>query len=159
MTDPVLGIDPGLTGGLALVRADELIDRWPMPTETIDGRTVIDAHGLAGIILACGPVRMVVVERLHGLGPGIGKASAWSLAWSAATIRTTLALLERPTSTVTPAEWRKAADIRIPNGSTAKQRKLASLSRARSLWPTERWRASDDGIAEAALMAWGWGRG
>jgi len=160
VTDPVIGIDPGLTGGVALVLGDALVDVWPMPVTILDGARIIDAAELARIVNDAGPVRMVVVERLHGLGPGIGKRSAWSLAWSAATIRTTLTLLERPVSTVSAADWRKAAAVRLPNGATARERKLASIARARELWPAERtWRASDDGLAEAALMAWGWGRG
>ncbi len=40
----------------------------------------------------------------------------------------------------------------------AKERKQAALARARSLWPERTWRAGDDGVADAALIAWTWGR-
>lgn len=158
MSLPVIGIDPGVKGGLAVVDGDTLVDAWPLPTRLVDGRKGIDGARLADLVTAIGPVRMVVVERIPGLGPGIGKQSAMSVGWSLGTIHTVLAILQRPTSTVLPADWQKAASVLWPKGAKAAERKRAELDRARSLWPHRTWRAADSGMADAALMAWGWGR-
>lgn len=159
MTGRVVGIDPGLLGAVAVVDGDELVAVHPMPTTLLDGRTVTDGRGLCDLLVAIGQVRMVVVERIPGLGPGIGKSSAMSLGWSLGVIHGVLGATARPTSTVTPAEWRRAARIVTPQGSSSDGLKRLSLARAGQLWPDRRWRRRDDGIAEAALMAWGWNRG
>lgn len=160
MTGRVVGIDPGLLGAVAVVDGDDLVAVHPMPTTLLDGRTVTDGRALGDVLAEIGQVRMVVVERIPGLGPGIGKSSAMSLGWSLGVIHGVLGVMARPTSTVTPAEWRRAAKIVTPQRSTGGDAlKRLSLARAGQLWPDRRWRRRDDGIAEAALMAWGWARG
>jgi hypothetical protein len=155
----VVGIDPGLTGGIVALDGITILQHWPMPTELVDGHKVIDARDLAQILIDIGRVEMVVVERLAGLGPGLSKRSAWSLGDSVGTIRATVRVLERPMSTIPPRTWQRAVGLSWPPKTPARARKLAALDRARALWPGHEWRFSDDGIADAALIAHAWQRG
>ncbi len=155
----VVGIDPGLTGGIVALEGMTIVGRWPMPTELVDGHKVIDAAKLASILVDIGRVEMVVVERLAGLGPGISKRAAWSLGDSVGTIRATVRVLERPMSTIPSKTWQKTVGVVMPVKATSTQRKAATVDRARTLWPGDTWLTKDNGMADAALIAHAWQRG
>jgi hypothetical protein len=157
VTRAILGVDPGVSGGIALVDTDTLVDAWSMPTTTEGSKTVVDAHALAELLVQIGPVRMVVVEALHGPHPRDGKIGIWSLARALGTVHGVVATLGRPLSTVPPKEWQRRAGIGADLRDKA--RKDACLARARQLWPQVRWRQVDSGRADAALIAWTWTRG
>jgi hypothetical protein len=158
-TVTVVGIDPGLAGGIVALDGMTIVGRWPMPTELVDGHRVIDAPELARILIDIGRVEMVVVERLAGLGPGLSKRSAWSLGDSVGTIRATVRVLERPMSTIPPRTWQQTVGVVMPAKATSAQRKAATVDRARALWPGFEWLTKDNGQADAALIGHAWQRG
>lgn len=138
----VLGIDPGLTGALALLTPDGLTVR-DMPV--IDGR--VDAHTLTALLIDFGPVDRVAIERAQAY-PGMGVSSAFNYGLSYGLILGVLAVLQRTVVHVPPSVWTKALHVGAD--------KNAHRRRCMDRWPTqaETWgRKKDDGRADAALIA------
>lgn len=146
----ILGIDPGISGALALLTALGELTVADLPTIEIErggkAKRSIDAMALADMIRAMHPTH-AIIERV-GAMPGQGVASMFSFGRSVGQIEGIVATLAVPVSYVTPQTWRRS--LSVPAG------KDGSRLRASQLMPAyaERWRRSrDDGRAEAALIA------
>ena len=148
MTHLTLGIDPGLTGALALLGPGgdlELVADLPIIRDRslawVDGaelQTIIRdaAHGR--------PVR-AIVERVSAM-PRQGVASVFTFGVGFGSILGTLQALHVGITFVTPAVWKLALGLG--------KDKRASLDRARLLYPAADLRlAKHDGRAEALLIA------
>lgn len=141
----ILGIDPGMTGGIAwLSDHGHLIDVRDLP--------VTKGEGLMPAVLAewlREPNRMPVhafVERVAAR-PGAGVSGMFNFGRGYGQIEGVLAALGVPVTLVTPAKWK--GSLRIP------AEKSASRARAAQLWPGLAGtfaRVKDDGRAEAALI-------
>lgn len=144
-----LGIDPGLTGALALLDAEgqpELVADLPIIRDRslawIDGgvlqSTIRDA-------LRGRPCR-AVVERVSAM-PKQGIASSFVFGVGFGAVLATLQTLRLPIELVTPASWKLALGLG--------KDKRASLDRARLLFPmADLSLAKHDGRAEALLIAY-----
>ena len=146
----VIGIDPGISGAIAIFRNGVLLSIVDMPTLEVDsGKTKkrhISAVGLRDILSGYSNAH-AVVEKV-GAMPGQGVVSMWNFGRSAGIIEGVVAALRMPSTYVTPAVWTKAV------GRAAG--KDASRMRAMELFPTRAElfkRAKDDGRADAALIA------
>ncbi len=138
----VIGIDPGLSGALALIGPDGL-NVVDMPT--IEGR--VDAYALTALLAEAGPVDRVAIERAQAY-PGMGVSSAFNYGLSYGLILGVLAALERPVVHVAPSVWTKALHVGAD--------KDAHRRRCMDRWPAhaQTWaRKKDDGRADAALIA------
>jgi len=147
----VIGIDPGISGAIAVFEDGVLLRVVDMPTLGIDsGKTTkrhISAVTLAMYLEIC-PDAHVVIERV-GAMPGQGVTSMFNFGRSAGIIEGVVAALRMPSTYVTPAAWTKAV------GRAAG--KDASRMRAMELFPSKAdlfKRAKDDGRADAALIAY-----
>ena len=148
MTMLVLGIDPGLTGALAVLDADgipELVADLPV----IRDRSLawIDGGALQSILLDAirGRQCRAVVERVSAM-PKQGIASAFGFGVGFGAVLATLQTLRLPLELVTPAVWKRALGLSSD--------KRASLDKARLLFPTaDLSLAKHDGRAEALLLA------
>ena len=151
----VIGIDPGISGAIAIFEDGKLDTIHDMPTLKIaSGKTMkshISAIGLVRILetstLVHEPVH-IVIEKV-GAMPNQGVTSMFNFGRSAGIIEGVVAALQRPYTYVTPAAWTKAV------GRAAG--KDASRMRAMELFPTRAElfkRAKDDGRADAALIAY-----
>lgn len=143
----VIGIDPGLTGALALLGPDGL-DVRDMPV--INGR--VDALELAVILTAWGRVELVVLEE-SSVRPVESNRSSHTAGINWGTIHTACVVLERPCRIIRPQTWTKALEVGAD--------KDAHRAAARRLYPDHAdlfARKKDDGRADAALIAW-WARG
>jgi hypothetical protein len=144
-----LGIDPGLTGALALLDADgqpELVTDLPV----IRDRSLawIDGAALQSAILDAlqGRPCRAVVERASAM-PGQGVASSFAFGVGLGSILATLQTLRLSIELVTPAAWKLAMGLG--------RDKRASLNKARLLFPTaDLHLAKHDGRAEALLLAY-----
>lgn len=148
----VIGIDPGLSGAIARTMPDGSVDCWDMPTIEVNGKKRIDAYGLVDAIVRCGPVDMIVVEKVQGV-QGSGATSAFSFGHGLGLIEGILVALERPHQLVTPQRWTKDLGVGRDKGEhrrTAQRLFPASASMFA--------RVKDDGRADAALLAWWGGR-
>lgn len=155
------GLDPGVTGAIAVVVNGELRDVRDLPVRIEGGGTVkrrVDAAGLAAIVRdwrsQYGPdSETAMIERV-GAMPGQGVASVFSLGHTAGAVEAVMLALGCPVEFVVPAVWKRAAGL----GAN----KADSRARASLLYPAHagQWsRVKDHGRAEAVLIArHGWDR-
>ncbi len=148
-----IGIDPGLSGGLAF-RSDEEMSVLPMPVLTITKskgvRRVLDLTALANLIddkTKNQPRIHVFIERVASM-PKQGVASMFSFGESYGAIKGIIAANFLPMTLITPQTWKSKLKV-SSNKDDARYRASQLMPRFAHLWP----RRSDDGLAEAALIA------
>ena len=144
-----LGIDPGITGALALLESDgqpELVADLPVIR---DGRLAwIDGSQLQSTLLNAirGRSCRAIVERVSAM-PRQGIASAFAFGVGFGSVLAVLQALHLPLELVTAAQWKRALGLSSD--------KRASLDKARLLFPTaDLALAKHDGRAEALLLAY-----
>ena len=150
-----IGIDPGLSGAVAVL-TDDSLQIHDMPVMTVDrngkAKRQVSANELAELLnLYAGKDCHVYVERVSAMA-GQGVTSVFSFGRSFGMIEGILAALKMPVTFVAPATWTRAIG-RSPG-------KDASRARAMELFPNYEYffkRVKDDGRADAALIAH-WGR-
>jgi crossover junction endodeoxyribonuclease RuvC len=149
----VIGIDPGISGAIAIFKDGKLDCVVDMPTLEVDsGKTKkrhISAIALVDILDGWSPNEAHVVIEKVGALPGNGSVSMFNFGRSAGIIEGVVAAMHFPSTYVTPAAWTKAV------GRAAG--KDASRMRAMELFPSKAElfkRAKDDGRADAALIAY-----
>lgn len=139
----IVGVDPGLTGALALYVRDRITAVVDMPV--IDG--TVDAYSLTSVVAEWGAVDRVVVEQQQAM-PRQGVASTFKTGANYGRILGVLAALQRPVQHVTAGMWTKA--LRVGSDKALHRR------RAQDEWPVIAdlfARAKDDGRADACLIA------
>jgi crossover junction endodeoxyribonuclease RuvC len=139
----VVGIDPGVTGGLAVLDGGQLVTVCGMPV--FDGRC--SGSILADLLRTMDPDE-VVVEKTQPM-PKNGSIASFSLGMNTGIIFGVVETLTYPLTKIRPVDWKRT------NGLVGKDKK-ASRALAMELWPKyrEQFRlAKDDGKAEAALIA------
>jgi crossover junction endodeoxyribonuclease RuvC len=153
MTGPVLGVDIGVSGALALLDPDGgLIDVFDMPclNDGPAGRRAINAPLLAEIV-ARWHARSAFIEHV-GSRPGEGAVGAFAFGRSRGVCEGVMAALGVPVAFLTPPSWKRL--VGIPPGKEGA--KDAARSEAIRRWPDKAAlfaRVKDDGRAEAALIA------
>jgi len=152
MTGPIVGIDVGAAGALALLdRAGALLEVADMPILR-DGpanRANVNAP-LLGELLAKWHAEAAFVEFV-GARPGEGAVGAFAFGRSRGVIEGVCGALSIPVTFLTPPSWKRA--VGIPPGKEGA--KDAARSEAIRRWPDKAAlfaRVKDDGRAEAALI-------
>jgi len=146
----VLGIDPGVSGAIAVLDvAGDLLDVIDMPIlrDGSKGRATVNAPLLAAIIRETGAATAFV--EFVGSRPGEGAVGAFAFGRCKGG---TAAALGVPVTFLTPPVWKRV--IGIPPGKDGA--KDAARSEAIRRWPSQAARfarVKDDGRAEAALIA------
>ena len=141
----ILGIDPGLDGGLAIISFNgdlEMIET--VPTEPKGGfiKRQVDAQKLSNILRVY-PISVCYLERVASR-PGQGVGSVFSFGDTYGAIRGVLGALNIPTYTVAPQTWKK--ELKISS-------KDDSLKAIKELYPLLKMRKKDHNLAEALLLA------
>ena len=143
-----LGIDPGLSGALALLDGDGIAEFVAdLPVIRDKSLAWIDGGALQSMLLEAihGRPCRAIVERVSS-SPQQGVASAFTFGIGFGAILATLQTLRLPLELVTPAQWKLALGLG--------KDKRASLDKARLLFPSaELHLAKHDGRAEALLLA------
>lgn len=143
-----LGIDPGLTGALALLDADGIpVLVADLPVIRDRSLAWIDGAALQSTLLDAirGRQCRAVVERVSAM-PRQGVASSFAFGVGLGSILATVQTLSLPIELVTPAAWKAAMGLT--------RDKRASIDKARLLFPTaDLSLAKHDGRAEALLLA------
>ena len=139
----IVGIDPGITGGIALLDNGELDAVEDMPV--FDGRA--DGGAIADHFLAWEPT-MVVIENTQPM-PKNGSIASFSLGLNTGIVIGVVQAMGIPLHRVRPVTWKRAMHLHGKN-------KSASRGLANELYPA--WRESfrlvkHDGRAEAVLIA------
>lgn len=152
----VLGIDPGITGGIALVDHNkERVLAMDVPTFLIDikgkkRRNAIDIDALVEMLRDFqGCIDLVVMEEVHPM-PTNGSIACFRLGETFGVLQGVLAAHKMPVHLVSPQKWKKHFDL-------LKKDKYSSLTMARYMFGDEfLMRKKDHNRAEALLIAqWG----
>jgi crossover junction endodeoxyribonuclease RuvC len=104
-----IGIDPGLSGAVGVLRDGSYLAVFDMPTVSKGSGSVkqeVDAAGLAAILQQFDDARMCVIERVNAM-PRQGSSSTFSLGDSFGCARAVVAALQISLSYVSPVAWKK----------------------------------------------------
>lgn len=148
MTRCIVGIDPGLTGGVAMLRTDGTLEfAEPMPVLQAAVATV-DVATLRGWLESrAGRTESVFayVERAQAM-PQQGVSSAFNYGLLFGSTLTALTALGVGYELVSPAQWKRQMGL--------DRDKRRSIALALQFYPhLAPLRAKDDGVAEAVLLA------
>jgi crossover junction endodeoxyribonuclease RuvC len=138
---PVLGIDPGVSGGIAALYPDGRIEAYDIPV--VDGSVDVDA--LVRRIREHAP-RLAVIEKAQAM-PRQGVSSTFKYGTAFGALCAVTAICEIPTHLVSPRKWKTHF------GRDSDKEKSRAL--AIRLWPATGLfeRKKDHGRSEAALLA------
>ena len=136
------GIDPGQTGGIALLFPDNSVEVYPYTsTKLIDiCKCLVDSNSSV----------CVAVEKVHAM-PHQGVSSTFNFGMGFGRILGILEALNISYELVTPQTWKKY--IGVTHDKKTSIRKAQFLYPEVSLLPTKRCRVPNDGMAEALLIA------
>jgi len=106
----VIGIDPGLSGGIAIMRSTQLVDVIPIPTteRDVDAAKLIKwirLHTFADPYIG-GLSVIAYIENVHSM-PGQGVASVFKFGFVTGKLEGIIETLEIPLKKVTPQAWKK----------------------------------------------------
>ena len=140
----ILGIDPGLDGGISIINGNSIELLETIPTEPKGGfiKRQVDAQKLSNILRVY-PISVCYLEKVASR-PGQGVGSVFSFGDTYGAIRGVLGALNIPTYTVAPQTWKK--ELKISS-------KEDSLKAIKELYPLLKMRKKDHNIAEALLLA------
>lgn len=143
-----IGIDPGLTGAIAILAADgSFVSVADLPVIRDAKLAWIDGSELQSMILTSleGRTAVAVVERVSSM-PGQGIASSFQFGVGFGSVLGVLQALHIRIELITASSWKRSYGL--------SKDKRASLHKARLLFPTaELHLAKHDGRAEALLLA------
>jgi crossover junction endodeoxyribonuclease RuvC len=112
-----IGIDPGLSGGIAAINAGslEVLEIMDTPVITSEGKRLYDIVGMADIIrhLSHFGDAVVILEQAQAM-PGQGAVSTFSIGRSLGLWEGILAALDVPYRTVRPSVWTKKILAGVP---------------------------------------------
>lgn len=149
-----LGIDPGLSGAVAIIEAGHVVCLDDLPTVQFSNARIkyrVDGSLLAALLKPYAPdIRLAVVERVSAR-PGEAASGAFCFGYTSGCIMGVLGALGIPVTQPTPVKWKRAMLL----GSD----KDLSRARAIELFPEAAVRLArkkDHDRAEALLLAY-WG--
>ena len=144
----IIAIDPGLTGGFAVLsNTGEYISAQPLPIIRDASLAWIDGGDLRGMIIAAkdSTPTCCIIERVSAM-PKQGVSSSFLFGVGFGSLLGACGVLGIRTHLVTPAVWKRGLGL--------SRDKNASLDKARMLFPDAPLsRKKDDGVAEALLLA------
>jgi crossover junction endodeoxyribonuclease RuvC len=152
----VLGVDPGLSGAIALfdttlatvvVHDMPVLSRGALRTKRgLRKRHEISEAMLADLVQELDP-NVAFIERVHAL-PGQGVSSSFTFGVAYGVVRGVLAALDIPVHLITPNEWKRVMRLGADK-SAARAHAIRLLPASAAQFQ----RVKDDGRAEAALLA------
>jgi crossover junction endodeoxyribonuclease RuvC len=151
----VLGIDPGVRGGLAIVSAGHdgaaavpsIIGAIDIPVAGAGAKERIDVLAIRDWIAGHDP-GLALIERAQAM-PGQGASSGFKYVRAVGAIEAAIALCGVPLTIVEPSAWKKFHGLRGSDKELSRQRALQLFPAAHALFARRR----DHGRAEAALIA------
>jgi crossover junction endodeoxyribonuclease RuvC len=153
----IIGIDPGLSGAIALVRADgALVHVEDLPIVATGKKSRLDVPHLVKSLQVIDRVKVAYLENVSAM-PMQGVSSSFNFGRTFGEIHGVLVALGFTVHLVTPQAWKFAVGLRSTPGADTKARKTASRELAQRLFPNRAdqfARVKDDGRAEAALIAY-----
>jgi crossover junction endodeoxyribonuclease RuvC len=150
----LLGCDPGIHGGLAVVEilqgtTPQLIDAIDIPTIGVGAKERVDSIAVSTWIKKHRPDH-AVIERAQAM-PKQGVSSGFKYGRAVGALEAAIASCEIPVTIVEPVAWKRTHGLIGVRGDkeSSRQRALQLFPAAHSLFA----RRKDHGRAEAALIA------
>jgi crossover junction endodeoxyribonuclease RuvC len=148
----VLGVDPGVRGGLAIVAindgaASRLVDAIDIPTIGVGAKERVDPIVLRDWIVMHQP-QHAYIERAQAM-PKQGASSGFKYGRATGSIEAVVACCGVPLTIVEPSMWKRAHRLDGRDKEGGRQRALQLFPAAHALLA----RKMDHGRAEAALIA------
>ena len=148
----LLGVDPGIRGGLAIVSIDDgaapqLIDAIDIPVTGVGAKERVDVLAIRTWIIAHAP-QHALIERAQAM-PKQGASSGFKYGRATGALESVLACCEIPMTIVEPSVWKKFHQLRGGDKEAARQRALQLFPAAHALLA----RKKDHGRGEASLIA------
>lgn len=148
----ILGVDPGINGGLAIVEinnsaAPQLVAAIDIPTAGLKAKMRVDALAVAYWIRHHRP-NHAVIERA-GVLPKQGIASGFKYGRAVGALEAAVALCEIPLTIVEPSVWKRRAGLYGADKEQSRLRALQLFPAAHLLLALKK----SHGKAEAALLA------
>ena len=159
----ILGIDPGLSGALAVVETatEQLVEVFRMPVSVVSKQNKLNGAALADWLYRywIGPLKdhkhihFAYIEEVHSRPRQAGQ---FQFGLNTGIVHGMLYANFVPFTTVAPAKWKGHFGIKRTGEETKADKKTEARELATKLWPSmahEFKRVKDDGVAEAALIA------
>jgi crossover junction endodeoxyribonuclease RuvC len=148
----ILGVDPGVRGGLAIVAindgaAPQLIDAIDIPVTGVGAKERVDVLAIRAWVTAHQP-QHASIERAQAM-PKQGASSGFKYGRAVGAIEAVLACCEIPMTIIEPTTWKKFHQLRGSDKEAGRQRALQLFPSAHTLLA----RKKDHGRGEAALIA------
>jgi len=148
----LLGVDPGIRGGLAIVSIDDgaapqLIDAIDIPVTGVGAKERVDVLAIRTWIIAHAP-QHALIERAQAM-PKQGASSGFKYGRATGALEGVLACCEIPMTIVEPSVWKKFHQLRGGDKEAARQRALQLFPAAHALLA----RKKDHGRCETALIS------
>jgi Holliday junction resolvasome RuvABC endonuclease subunit len=148
----ILGTDPGVHGGLAILEvvdgaAPRLLDAIDIPTVGVAAKERVDVTAVCSFIVKHAP-QHAYVERAQAM-PKQGASSGFKYGRAAGAIEAAITCCDVPLTIVEPATWKKFHGLRGGEKESGRQRALQLFPSAHALLARKR----DHGRADAALIA------
>ena len=153
MLHNILGVDPGIHGGLAIVSIDDngaapqLIDAIDIPLAGVGAKERVDVLAIRAWI-AQHTLQHALIERAQAM-PKQGASSGFKYGRAVGAIEAVLACCEIPMTIIEPTAWKKFHQLRGGDKEAGRQRALQLFPAAHALLA----RKKDHGRGEAALIA------
>jgi crossover junction endodeoxyribonuclease RuvC len=148
----ILGVDPGIRGGLAIVTASDgtapgLVDAIDIPVVGVGAKERVDVLAIRTWIQMHRPDR-AVIERAQAM-PKQGASSGFKYGRATGALEAVLACCEIPTTIVEPSAWKKFHGLRGGEKELSRLRALMLFPTAHTVLAHKK----NHGRAEAALIA------
>jgi crossover junction endodeoxyribonuclease RuvC len=148
----ILGVDPGLTGGIAIVEvidgaAPQLVDAIDVPVIGDKAKQRVDVIAVRNFIDAHRPA-LALIER-SGAMPKQGTASIFRYARACGALEAAIALCALPVEIIEPSVWKRFFKLPGKDKERARQLALEKFPAAHAALARKR----DHGRSEAALLA------
>jgi crossover junction endodeoxyribonuclease RuvC len=148
----ILGVDPGIHGGLAVVllvndAAPVLIDAIDIPVTGIGAKERVDVAAVHGFISRHQP-QHALIERAQAM-PKQGASSGFKYGRAVGALEATIVTCSVPMTIIEPTAWKKFHQLRQSDKEASRSRALQLFPAAHALLARKR----DHGRAEAALIA------
>jgi Holliday junction resolvasome RuvABC endonuclease subunit len=148
----ILGCDPGIHGGLALVEVNgdtcRVVDAIDIPTIGTKAKERVNVHAIQEWILQHGPHR-AFIERGQAM-PRQGASSGYKFGRSVGALEATIARCAVPLEIVEPSVWKRTLRLKGKDKELSRQRALELFPLAQHLLA----RRKDHQRAEAMLLAY-----
>jgi len=153
----MLGIDPGMSGGIAVLEGRRVVDAMHMPVVGDGSQREIDIGRLSAFIEAHEPDEAIIelvsampsIPGADGVRRGMGAASAFRFGFAVGQVRAVVACYRIPLTLVVPTVWKKHYGLKGGDKEPSRQMALRRFPEAHRLLS----RKKDHGPAEAILIA------